>query len=107
MDALIITGANVANPSLDQESFWRPLTEVIEWAQVNVTSTLCSCLSTHALMKYFYQIDRVKRDTKSGVYLSTASRSRIIRFCARSTRASMCRIRVGIQSQKPRLKRRA
>ncbi|MCY3832227.1 MAG: homoserine O-succinyltransferase [Chloroflexi bacterium] len=69
LDALIITGANVANPSLDQEDFWQPLTKVIEWARVNVTSTLCSCLSTHALMKYFYQIERVKRDSKKwGVF---------------------------------------
>ncbi len=69
LDALIITGANVANPSLDQEDFWRPLTEVIEWARQNVTSTLCSCLSTHALMKYFYQIERTKRATKKwGVF---------------------------------------
>ena len=69
LDALIITGANVANPSLDQEDFWQPLTEVIEWARQHVTSTICSCLSTHALMKYFYQIDRVKRETKKwGVF---------------------------------------
>ena len=69
LDALIITGANVANPSLDQEAFWHPLTEVIEWARENVTSTLCSCLSTHALMKYFYRIERVKRpDKKWGVF---------------------------------------
>ena len=69
LDALIITGANVVNPSLDQEDFWRPLTEVIEWARQNVTSTLCSCLSTHALMKYFYQVDRVRRETKKwGVF---------------------------------------
>ena len=34
LDALIITGANVANPSLDQEDFWHPLTEVIEWARL-------------------------------------------------------------------------
>ena len=69
LDALIISGANVSNPSLDQEAFWTPLTEVIEWARVNVTSTMCSCLSTHALMKYFYQIDRVKRDDKKwGVF---------------------------------------
>ena len=69
LDALIITGANVANPSLDQEDFWQPLTEVIEWAREHVTSTICSCLSTHALMKYFYQINRVKRDTKKwGVF---------------------------------------
>ena len=69
LDALIITGANVANPSLDQEDFWQPLTEVIEWARQHVTSTICSCLSTHALMKYFYQINRVKRETKKwGVF---------------------------------------
>ena len=69
LDALIITGANVANPSLDQEDFWRPLTEVIEWARQHVTSTMCSCLSTHALMKYFYQINRLKRETKKwGVF---------------------------------------
>ena len=69
LDALIISGANVANPSLDQEPFWQPLTEVIEWARGNVTSTLCSCLSTHALMKYFYRIDRVKRERKKwGVF---------------------------------------
>ena len=64
LDALIITGANVANPSLDQEDFWHPLTEVIEWARENVTSTLCSCLSTHALMLYFHGIERVKRGKK-------------------------------------------
>ncbi len=69
LDALIISGANVANPSLDQEDFWHPLTEVIEWARENVTSTLCSCLSTHALMKYFYGIERVKRERKKwGVF---------------------------------------
>ena len=69
LDALIITGANVANPSLDQEDFWQPLTEVIEWAQQHVTSTLCSCLATHALLKYFHAIDRVKRDDKKwGVF---------------------------------------
>ncbi|MEO8075670.1 MAG: homoserine O-succinyltransferase, partial [Acidobacteriota bacterium] len=51
LDALIVTGANVANPRLDLEPFYQPLTEVIGWATENVTSVLCSCLSTHALMK--------------------------------------------------------
>jgi homoserine O-succinyltransferase len=64
LDALIITGANVATPTLEQEPFWVPLTQVIEWATENITSTLCSCLSTHALMKYFYQIDRQPLDEK-------------------------------------------
>ena len=33
LDALIITGANVVNPSLESEPFWDPLMEVISWAQ--------------------------------------------------------------------------
>ncbi|HUR36090.1 MAG TPA: homoserine O-succinyltransferase [Vicinamibacterales bacterium] len=69
LDALIITGANVANPHLELEPFYRPLTQVIGWATENVTSTLCSCLSTHALMKYLHGIDRVPLPRKQwGVY---------------------------------------
>jgi homoserine O-succinyltransferase len=69
LDALIITGANVANPRLDLEPFYRPLTEVIGWASENVTSVLCSCLSTHALMKYLHRIDRTPLPRKQwGVY---------------------------------------
>jgi len=58
LDALIITGANVANPGLEQEPFWEPLMEVVRWADKNVASTLCSCLATHALLKYLYGIER-------------------------------------------------
>ncbi|MFV2062941.1 MAG: homoserine O-succinyltransferase [Chloroflexota bacterium] len=58
LDALIISGANVTNPSIDLEPFWEPLGEVISWAEMNVTSVLCSCLATHALMKHLYQLDR-------------------------------------------------
>ena len=69
LDALIITGANVANPSLEQEPFWEPLMEVVRWADKNVSSTLCSCLATHALLKYLYGIDRQPLPAKRwGVY---------------------------------------
>lgn len=69
LDALIITGANVSNPSLEQEPFWPALQEVIEWAQDHVTSVLCSCLATHALVKHLYNIDRLPLSTKRwGVY---------------------------------------
>ncbi len=54
LDALIITGANVTHPDLSQEDFWGPLIEVIDWAAENVTSTLCSCLATHAVMQFRY-----------------------------------------------------
>jgi len=54
LDALIITGANVTGPELSREPFWGPLIEVIDWALENVTSVLCSCLATHAVMEFRY-----------------------------------------------------
>jgi homoserine O-succinyltransferase len=54
LDALIITGANVSHPNLMDEPFWEPLIEVIDWALESVTSTLCSCLATHALLQFRY-----------------------------------------------------
>ena len=69
LDALIITGANVENPALDQEPFWDPLIEVVNWALDNVTSILCSCLATHALLKHRHGIDRRPLPEKRwGVY---------------------------------------
>ena len=69
LDALIITGANVANPSLDEEAFWDPLIEISRWAETNVASILCSCLATHALVKYSHGIDRQRLPAKKwGVY---------------------------------------
>lgn len=58
LDALIITGANVANPRLQEEAFWGPLMEVVHWAEDNVASVLCSCLATHALLKHGHEIER-------------------------------------------------
>jgi homoserine O-succinyltransferase len=69
LDALIITGANVTEPSIESEPFWGPLQEVIAWASEHVTSILCSCLASHALVKFQYQIDRHGLPNKQwGVY---------------------------------------
>lgn len=64
LDALIITGANVTHADLSQEPFWQPLIEVIDWAWGNVTSTLCSCLATHAVMQFRHGQKRVKQPRK-------------------------------------------
>ena len=69
LDALIITGANVTQPDLAQEPFWEPLIEVIDWAFDNVTSVLCSCLATHAVLQFRYGQKRVRLPAKRwGVY---------------------------------------
>jgi homoserine O-succinyltransferase len=69
LDALIITGANVTNPDLRQEAFWEPLKEVVEWAQETVTSVMCSCLASHALIEMLYGVKRSPLDRKKwGVF---------------------------------------
>jgi homoserine O-succinyltransferase len=69
LDALIITGANVTEPDLSLEPFWRPLIAVIDWAHAQVTSTLCSCLATHAVLQFRYGQKRRRLAAKRwGVY---------------------------------------
>ncbi|WP_427501279.1 homoserine O-succinyltransferase MetA [Methylomonas sp. MED-D] len=64
LDALIISGANVTHDHLQDEAFWGPLTEVFEWAKQNVTSVLCSCLATHALIQHCYGVERTRLPSK-------------------------------------------
>lgn len=64
LDALIITGANVTSSDLAQEPFWQPLIEVIDWAAQSVTSTLCSCLASHAVLQFRYGQKRMRQAEK-------------------------------------------
>jgi len=64
LDALIITGANVTSPELSEQPFWKPLIEIIDWAYDNVTSTLCSCLATHAVLQFRYDQHRLPLSAK-------------------------------------------
>ncbi len=69
LDALIITGANVIGSDLSNQDFWKPLIEVADWAYENVTSTLCSCLATHAVLEFRYAQKRQPREIKKwGVF---------------------------------------
>lgn len=58
LDALIISGANVTRSNLAEEVFWDQLCEVFDWADLHVTSTLCSCLASHALLLARYRQQR-------------------------------------------------
>lgn len=69
LDALIITGANMVGSELADQPFWEPLSEVLAWAYDNVTSTLCSCLTTHAVLQFRYNQKRSPLPAKRwGVY---------------------------------------
>ncbi|MFV2033424.1 MAG: homoserine O-succinyltransferase, partial [Gammaproteobacteria bacterium] len=72
LDALIITGANVTHSELSSEPLWNPLIEVVDWAHEEVTSTLCSCLATHAILEFRYGQKRVtQKHKKWGVFEHT------------------------------------
>jgi homoserine O-succinyltransferase len=72
LDALIITGANVVGNELSSEPFWDSLIEVVDWADKNVTSTLCSCLATHAVLEFRYGQKREMQGFKKwGVFEHT------------------------------------
>jgi homoserine O-succinyltransferase/O-acetyltransferase len=64
LDALIVTGVNVIGPELSNQPFWEPLKDVIAWAAENVTSTLCSCLATHAVLQFHYGQKRIPQKEK-------------------------------------------
>lgn len=64
LDALIISGANVSNPDLAQAPFYKQLRKVVEWSFENVTSTLCSCLATHAVLEFKYSQKRTPNGKK-------------------------------------------
>ena len=69
LDALILSGANVTRPDLAREAFWDELVEVVGWAHEAVTSTLCSCLATHAVLLARHGIRRTPLPVKRwGVY---------------------------------------
>jgi len=69
LDALIITGANVTEADITKERFWKPMTEVMDWARDNVTSTLCSCLASHGAFMHYHGILRTHLAQKRwGVY---------------------------------------
>ncbi len=69
LDALIITGANPQLSDITEEPFWEPLLDIAEWASEHVSSTMCSCLATHAIVKHLWGIERYKLSQKRwGVY---------------------------------------
>ena len=65
LDALIITGANEeTNPHVSNLENWQPLKDTLDWAYSNVASTICSCISAHALMTYKYDQHPSWQNTK-------------------------------------------
>ena len=64
LDGLVVSGANVTGPVLAEQPFYEPLREVMGWAAEEVTSTLCSCLASHALLEQRHGLARRRLQAK-------------------------------------------
>jgi len=63
-DGLIVTGAEPVAAELDQEPYWRDLTDLIDWARTNTRSTIWSCLAAHAAVLHLDRIERQRLPAK-------------------------------------------
>jgi homoserine O-succinyltransferase/O-acetyltransferase len=58
LDGLIVTGTEPRARNLKDEPYWNTLTQVIDWARDNTTSTIWSCLAAHAAVLHGDGIER-------------------------------------------------
>jgi len=58
LDGLIVTGNEPRAPALSDEPYWRPLTQLLAWAEENTASTVWSCLAAHAAVLHLDGIER-------------------------------------------------
>lgn len=57
-DGLIITGAPVETMEFEDVDYWTELCEIMDWAKVNVFSTLFICWGAQAGLNYYYNIKK-------------------------------------------------
>jgi homoserine O-succinyltransferase len=68
-DLLIVTGSNPIEQSIYDEPYWDDLEELLLWGRDHVRSTLLSCLSAHAALTIFDDVDRERLASKcTGVF---------------------------------------
>ena len=57
-DGMIITGAPVEMMEFEEVKYWRELTEIFEFANSNVQSTIFICWGAQAAMHYYYGLEK-------------------------------------------------
>ncbi len=63
-DGLIITGAPVEQMPFEEVAYWKELTEILDWAKSNVTSSIFICWGAQAALYHYYRIPKYPLDKK-------------------------------------------
>lgn len=72
LDALIVTGMEPVAPLLSEEPYWQRMRQLLQWAQINTTSSIWSCLAAHAAVELLDGIRRRRLASKCcGVFAHT------------------------------------
>jgi homoserine O-succinyltransferase len=64
-DGLIITGAPIEHLEFEDVGYWEELTEVMNWTQTNVHSTLGVCWGGMAMINHFHGVKKHMLDDKA------------------------------------------
>ncbi|MEP3333397.1 homoserine O-succinyltransferase [Sedimentitalea sp.] len=64
-DGLIITGAPIEHLEFDQVTYWDEISEIFEWTQTNVHSTLGVCWGGMAMINHFHGVKKHMLDHKA------------------------------------------
>ena len=73
-DGLIITGAPVEQIEFEEVEYWNEMTEIMDWAEKNATSTLHICWAAQAALYYYHRVPKHPLDRKMfGVFPHTVN----------------------------------
>ena len=68
-DGMIITGAPLEEMAFEEVDYWHELTEIFDWCEDHVTSTIYLCWGAQAAAYHYYGLDKVLKDHKVfGIY---------------------------------------
>ncbi len=74
LDALIVTGMEPLAPLLSDEPYWERMGQLLQWAELNTTSSVWSCLAAHAAVELLDGIRRRRLGSKCcGVFAHTVA----------------------------------
>jgi homoserine O-succinyltransferase len=69
LDGIIVTGMEPCAVNLIEEPYWKSLTQLMDWAEENTSSSIWSCLAAHAAALHTDGIQRYRLSTKrSGIF---------------------------------------
>ena len=63
-DGMIVTGAPVENMEFEEVDYWKEITEIMDWSETHVTSTIFLCWAAQASLYHFYGLQKKKLDQK-------------------------------------------